>query len=115
MQEEYDSLVANQTWSSVSPPLNCKPIACKWVYKIKIKNGKIERHKARLVAKGSTQKFGVDYTDTFSPVVKMETIRSLLVLANQFSWQMVQLDVKTAFLNGVLDESVFMQQPEEFS
>lgn len=98
MQEEYDSLIANHTWSLVTAPKHCKPVACKWVYKVKTKNGKVERFKARLVAKGFTQKFGIDYTDTFSPVVKMETIRSLLVLGNQFSWQMIQLDVKTAYV-----------------
>nr|KYP51628.1 Retrovirus-related Pol polyprotein from transposon TNT 1-94 [Cajanus cajan] len=116
MQTEIDALVLNKTWDVVEPPPNIKPIGCKWVYKIKRNpDGSIERYKARLVAKGYSQIEGVDYFDTFSPVVKMATIRVVLAIASVHRWTLQQLDVSNAFLHGDLTEDVYMSLPPGFS
>ena len=87
-------------------------IDCKWIYKIKRKaDGTIDRYKARLVAKGFKQRYGIDYEDTFSPVVKVATIRLVLPLAVSRGWKLRQLDVKNVFLHGVLEEEVYIKQP----
>ena len=106
MDIEYDALMRNNTWHLVSPSQGKNIIDCKWVYKIKRKpDGTIDRYKARLVAKGFKKRYGIDYEDTFSPVVKAATVR--------FSrgWSLHQLDVQNAFLHGVLEEEVYMRQP----
>lgn len=96
-------------------PPEKKPIGCKWVYRVKYKaNGDIERYKARLVAKGYSQQKGIDYGDIFSPVVKMVTIRTVISLASSFHWLLYQMDVYNAFLQGNLDEEVYMQILESF-
>ena len=115
MQKEYDALINNGTWKLVDPPLGTKPIGYKWVYKNKYKvDGSLDKHKARLVEKVFAQKEGVNYEETFSPIAKWATIRTLFALAAQNGWRVHQMDVKTACLNGDLKENVFMSQPEGF-
>ncbi|WVZ64382.1 hypothetical protein U9M48_013903 [Paspalum notatum var. saurae] len=112
MDEEYMALLKNKTWHLVPPNTGQNIIDCKWVYKIKRKaDGTIDRYKARLVAKGFKQRYGINYEDTFSPVVKVATIRTMLSIAISNGWCLRQLDVKNAFLHGVLEEDVFMRQP----
>jgi hypothetical protein len=112
MQAELDALARNNTWSLVPLPADHKPIGCKWVYKIKYNSdGSIERYKARLVAKGYTQVEGVDYLETFSPTAKLTTVRCLLAVAASRNWFIHQMDVHNAFLQGDLDEVVYMDVP----
>ncbi|KAK4265765.1 hypothetical protein QN277_026778 [Acacia crassicarpa] len=110
MKEEYEALCRNHTWVLV-PHQGQKLVDCKWVFKTKFKSdGSILKHKARLVANGFQQSAGIDYGETFSPVVKPTTILLILTLAVTFRWQIRQLDVNNAFLNGYLKEDVFMSQ-----
>ena len=110
---EYQSLMENETWKLVKLPTGRKPVECKWIFKMKCtSDGKVERYKARLVAEGYTQKPGEDYHDeTYSPVVKYSSIRALLAFAVQNGMIVHQMDVVTAFLNGTLDEEIYMEQP----
>ena len=116
MEEEMQSFQKNQTWKLASLPKGKKAIGCKWVYAKK--DGFPHRdnvcYKARLVAKGYAQKEGVDYNEVFSPVVKHSYIRILLALVAQLDLEIVQMDVKTAFLHGDLEEEIYMSQPEGF-
>ncbi|CAJ2668892.1 unnamed protein product [Trifolium pratense] len=115
MQSEFDALQQNNTWSLVPLPANIKAIGCKWIFRIKENpDGSINKYKARLVAKGFHQLQGFDFTETFSPVVKPLTIRLILTLAISYKWSLQQLDVNNAFLNGVLEEEVYMEQPQGF-
>ena len=112
MDLEYSALMKNKTWHLVPPRKGTNIIDCKWVYKIKRKaDGSLDRYKARLVAKGFKQRYGIDYEDTFSPVVKATTIRVILSVAMSRGWSLRQLDVQNAFLHGVLEEEVYMRQP----
>eukprot|EP00253_Pinus_taeda_P003538 PITA_03538 len=112
MNEEYRSLLANDTWDLVPLPKGRKLVRCKWVYRTKYgPDGKVDKHKARLVAKGFSQVEGIDYTETFSPVAKMNSIRLILSLAASFKWEVHQMDVKSAFLHGDLREEIYMEQP----
>jgi hypothetical protein len=116
MDTEYSALMKYKTWHLVPPQKGRNVIGCKWLYKIKRKaNGSLDRYKARLVAKGYKQQYGIDYDDTFSPVVKHAikhaTIRIILSIAVPRGWSLRQLDVQNAFLHGVLEEEVYTQQP----
>ncbi|KAL4027854.1 hypothetical protein IC575_011044 [Cucumis melo] len=112
MKAELEAMETNQTWSIVPLPKGKNSIGCRWVYKIKHKvDGSIERYKARLVAKGYTQQEGLDYFETFSPVAKMVTVKTLLTIAVSKEWPLVQLDVNNAFLHGELFEEVYMDLP----
>jgi hypothetical protein len=115
MKEEMNSMKSNGVWDLVELPNGVKAIGCKWVFKTKKNSlGNIERYKARLVAKGFTQKEGIDYTETFSPVSKKDSLRIILALVAHFDLELQQMDVKTAFLNGDLEEEVYMKQPKGF-
>jgi hypothetical protein len=116
MNAELLALETTGTWQIVDLPANVKPIGCRWVYKIKrFADGSIERYKARLVAKGYNQVEGVDYFDTYSPVAKMTTIRTVIALASINKWHIHQLDVNNAFLHGDLKEDVYMSLPPGLS
>lgn len=116
MKEEMKSLNENETWKMVPLPKGRKAISCKWIYKIKRNpDGSVERYKARLVIKGYSQKKGVDYYETFSPVAKMSTIRTILSIAARDNMHLSQFDVSTAFLYGSIDEEIFMKPPEGYN
>ena len=115
MEEELDSMYKNKVWTLVNSTSDFKPIGCKWVYKTKRDAaGRIERYKARLVAKGFTQREGIDYNDTFSPVSSKDSMRIIMALTSYFDLELHQMDVKTAFLNGDLKENIYMVQPPGF-
>jgi histone deacetylase 1/2 len=115
METEFDALLSNGTWHLVPPRSGVNVIDSKWMFKVKRHaNGQIERYKAHLVAKGFKQRHGLDYEDTFSPVVKPTIVRLLLSLAVTHGWAIRQLDIQNAFLNGVLEEEVYMRQPPGF-
>lgn len=115
MQEEIEALHKNNTWDLVPLPQGRKPIGNKWVFKIK-RNGddQVERYRARLVVKGYAQKEGIDFNEIFSPVVRLTTVRVVLAMCATFNLHLEQLDVKTAFLHGDLEEEIYMLQPEGF-
>lgn len=115
MKEEFNSLIQNKTWELIEKPKNASVIDNKWVYKIKYKsNGEIDRYKARLVVRGFTQEYGINYYETFSPVVKFSSLRAILAIAASKNLLLKQFDIKTAFLNSDLDELIFMKQPKGF-
>ena len=110
MNEELDALHKNHTWDMIGLPLGQSLVGRQWVYKIKTKaDGFVERYKARLVAKGFTQKYSIDYEETFAPVACLTSVRCLIVVATIRHWPLYQMDVKNAFLNGDLQEEVYMQ------
>lgn len=116
MVEEFDSLQQNQTWRLTELPTGKTPIKCKWVFRTKCDaSGQVIRHKARLVVKGYSQKEGIDYQETFSPVVRYTSIRFLLAMATKYDLNIRQMDVVTAFLHGELKETIYMEQPQGFN
>ena len=115
MEKEMNSLISNDVWELVECPPDRRIVGSKWIFKRKIdEDGAIERYKARVVAQGCSQRFGVDYEETFSPVVRFESIRSVIALGVQHKFQLQQMDVSTAFLHGELTDEVYMRQPEGF-
>ncbi|KAF3635375.1 hypothetical protein FXO38_24662 [Capsicum annuum] len=115
VNSEIDSILSNHTWELVDLPLGNKPLGSKWIFKRKMKvDGTIDKYKARLVVKGFKQKEGLEYFDTYSPVTRITLIQMLIALAAVYDLQIHQIDVKTAFLNGDLEEEIYMEQPEGF-
>jgi len=115
MTEELKSISDNKTWELVDLPDERSAIGSKWVYKIKYnQDGSVARYKARLVAQGYDQKFGTDYDEVFAPVVRPTTFRTLLSVAAHRGYRVKQYDIKTAFLNGKLEEEIYMKQPPGF-
>jgi hypothetical protein len=105
MDQEIASIEKNDTWELTELPAQSKKIGVKWIYKTKFnESGRIEKHKARLVAKGYSQQHGVDYNEVFAPVARWDTIRTILALATSKGWNVLQFDVKSAFLHGELYE-----------
>ena len=116
MDEEMVSLQENSTWTLEQQPPGVKPILIKWVFKVKRDAlGNIERYKARLVAKGFMRQEGIDYNEVFAPVSKHASLRALLAIAAAEDMELHQLDITTAFLNGHLEETIYMQQPEGYA
>ena len=115
MEKEMESLASNDVWDLVKLPESRKAVGSKWVFKLKTgADGSVQRHKARLIAQGFSQKFGFDYDETFSPVIRFESIRMMIALAVQNGLKLHQMDVTTVFLNGELKEEMCMKQPEGF-
>ncbi|GAU32293.1 hypothetical protein TSUD_63100 [Trifolium subterraneum] len=115
MNEEIKSIEKNNTWRLVDLPAQKKPITVKWIFKIKRNpDGGIVKHKARLVARGFLQQQGIDYNEVYAPVARMETIRLVIAIASSMNWSPSHMDVKSAFLNGPLEEEVYVSQPPGF-
>ena len=103
------------TWEAVPRPKSTNIVSCKWVYRVKYgADGEVTRYKARLVARGFTQVYGQDYQETFAPVTRLETLRLLLAYAVQEDWEVRQINIKTAYLYGDLDEEIFMEAPDGY-
>jgi hypothetical protein len=116
MLEELRALEKNKTWDFVKLPPGKKAVSCKWIFTVKQSpEGKAEMYKARLVARGYSQTYGIDYDETFAPVTKMGTVRTLISRAANFGWPLHQLDVKNAFLHSDLQEEVYMEIPPGLS
>ncbi|KAG8499389.1 hypothetical protein CXB51_005989 [Gossypium anomalum] len=115
MADEIAMIEKNQTWELVEKPANRKIIGVKWVYKAKQNaDESLNKLKARLVVKGFSQKYGLDYFETYAPIARLDTIRLIVGFAAQMNWNIHQLDVKLAFLNGILEEEIYVEQPEGF-
>ena len=115
INDKVEFILQNHTWELVDLLLGSKPLACKWIFKKKMKaDGSIDKYKARLVVKGYNQKEGLDYFDTYSPITRMSSIRMLIAITAIHNLEIHQMDVKTAFLNGDLDEEKYMEQPKGF-
>ena len=115
MQEELNQFERNKVWKLVPKPKGKNPIDTKWVFRNKMdENGIVIRNKARLVAKGYSQQEGIDFDETYAPVARLEAIRIFLAYAAHANFKVYQMDVKSAFLNGELDEEVYVEQPPGF-
>jgi len=116
MTTELQAFQRTHTWDLVPCPPGVTPVSCKWIFKIKTRpDGSIERHKARLVARGFSQEHGIDYDETFAPVARMATVRTLLAVAAARGWPLHQMDVTDAFLHGDLTDTVYMSPPPGLS
>ena len=110
MKDEMDSMASNRVWDLVELPYGAKFVRCEWVFKTKKDSqGNIKRHRARLMTKGLTQMEGIDYTENFSPVSRKDSLRVIMALVCHFDLELHQMDVKTFFLNGELEEKVYMK------
>jgi hypothetical protein len=115
MTKEYQSIVNNDVWEIVPRPKNKDVVFSKWIYKIKhAADGSIEKHKEIFVARDFSQKEGIDYEETFSPVARYTSIRTIIALVAKVKWKLHQMNVKTTFLNGVIEEEVYIEQPQGF-
>ena len=115
MIEEYQSIMKNKVWEIVPRLKNKDGVSYKWLFKIKhVVDGSIEKYKARFVTRGFSQKEGTNYEETFAPVARYTSIRTIIALAVKIKWKMHQMDVKTAFLNAVIEEEVYIEQPLGF-
>jgi hypothetical protein len=115
MIEEYQSIIKNDVWKIVRRPKSKDVVSSKWLFKIKhAADGSIKKYKARFVARGFSQKEGFDYEETFAPVAKYTSIRTIIALATKMKWKLHQMDVNTTFLNGVIEEEVYIEQPQGF-
>jgi hypothetical protein len=113
MQSEIDSLPENNTWKIMPLPKGKQNITSKWIYKVKYNSDhSVDVFKARLVARGFSQKPGIDFEETFAPVARGVSVRTILAITANRDWEMIQFDVRTAFLYGDLDEEIYMQLPE---
>jgi hypothetical protein len=115
MNQEIEAIERNNTWELIDLPPGGKTVGVKWIFKTKLNEfGEVDKYKARLVAKGYSQQYGVDYAEVFAPVARLDTIRMVISLTAQRGWLIFQLDVKSAFLHGEIDEEVFVDQPAGF-
>jgi hypothetical protein len=115
MVEKYDSIVRNDVWDVVPRPVGKSVVTSRWLYKTKITaDGSVEKHKAPFVARGFSQIEGVDYDETSAPVARYTSIRTIIAIAADMGWRIHQMDVKTAFLNGFIEEEVYIEQPQGF-
>lgn len=115
MIEEYQSIIKNDVWEILPRPKGKTVISSRWLFKVKYAfDGSIEKHKARFVARGFSQKAGIDYKETFAPVARYTSVRTIIAIATSKGWKIHQMDVKTTFLNGVIEEEVYIEQLEGF-
>ena len=115
MVEEYDSIFRNSTWEIGPRPEWKSVVGSRWIYNVKkAVDGRIKKYKARFVARGFSQIEGNDYEETFAPVARYSFVRTILALSAQMGWHIHQMDVKTMFLNGIIEEEVYIEQPEGF-
>jgi hypothetical protein len=115
MIEEYQSIIKNDVWEIVPRQKSKDVVSSKWLFKIKhAADGSIEKYKERFVARGFSQKEGIEYEETFTPVARYTSMRTIIALAAKMKWKLHQMDVKTAFLNGVIEEEVYIKQPQGF-
>lgn len=115
MEAEIESIERNETWELTTVPKGIKTIGVKWVFKTKYKeDGEIDKFKVRLVAKGYAQRFGVDYNEVYAPVARWDTIHMIIATAASKNWIIYQLEIKSAFLHGELQEVVYVDQPQGF-
>ena len=115
MEDEMKSIENNDIWDFVELPKGAKPFGCKWIFKTKKDSkGNVERYKARLIAKGFTQKEGIDFKETFSPISMKDSFIIIMPLVAHFDLELHQIDVKIAFLNGEIKETIYMVQRENF-
>ena len=112
MLEEYNSILTNDVWDVVPRPQGKPMVTSKWIYKVKFSaDGSVEKCKAKFVARGFSQKEGIDYDETFAPVARYNSIWVIISLASVMGWKLHQMDVKTTFVNGEIEEEVYIEQP----